>query len=265
MKKILTIILAIVTSLVACFSLVGCGEKVLTVGYTNVEPLNYFDEDGKLIGFDTELAEKIFTDLGYTVIFKEIDWNEKYNEINANTIDVIWNGFTANCKDKDGIERADKVDFSYNYMVNAQCIVRDASKPDLTDKAQFSEYKVAFEDGSAGATFVAGIDGMRSAPCDNQMAALMEVLSKTSDYAVVDYLLAKSVCGKGNFESVVINQGIDIPIEYYAIGFKKGSDLTAKVNAKLVELSGENGFIATLATKYNLDTQVITDFSDQVK
>jgi ABC-type amino acid transport substrate-binding protein len=51
-------------------------------------------------------------------------------------------------------------------------------------------------------------------------------------------------------------------VEYYAIGFKKGSDLTAKVNEQLEKLAAD-GTIAALAKQYGVETTAITDFSDQ--
>lgn len=262
MKKLLIFFLAIVM----CFGIISttaCSEKqTITIGYTEVDPLNYLDENGELVGFDTELAEKVFTELGYEVRFKLIVWQQKYIELNSGTVDCVWNGFTANCADDDGVQRSEKVDFSYNYMINAQCIVRAAAQPDLTDKSQFSGNSVAFEAGSAAQTYVEAVENVNTKECASQMDALREVMSGTSQYAVVDYLLAQSICGKGDFTNVVLNEGIEIDLEYYAIGFKKGSELTAKVNAKLVELA-ESGYIATLAEKYGVSTQAITDFSDQ--
>ena len=41
-------------------------------------------------------------------------------ELNGGTVDCLWNGFTANTADEDGVARSEKVDFSYNYMLNKQ-------------------------------------------------------------------------------------------------------------------------------------------------
>ena len=247
---------------VSVFSLASCNKKTITVGYTDYAPMNYTDENGELVGFDTELAKEIFADLGYEVRFKLIEWSNKYTEVDSGTIDCIWNGFTANCADDDGIQRADKVDFSYYYMTNAQCILRLDSTADVDDKADFAGSAVAYEDGSAAEGFVADITGANLKPVTSQMDAVREVKAGTAQYAVVDLLLAKSVAGKGDFATLTINQGIEIAAEYYAIGFKKGSELTAKVNEKLVEYA-EEGKLATLAEKYGLSNQVITDYSDQ--
>ena len=262
MKKFVAKAVGCVLAAVSVFSLASCNKKTITVGYTDYAPMNYTDENGELVGFDTELAKEIFADLGYEVRFKLIEWTNKYTEVDSGTIDCIWNGFTANCADDDGIQRADKVDFSYYYMTNAQCILRLDSTADVDDKADFAGSAVAYEDGSAAEGFVADITGANLKPVTSQMDAVREVKAGTAQYAVVDLLLAKSVAGKGDFATLTINQGIEIAAEYYAIGFKKGSELTAKVNEKLVEYA-EEGKLATLAEKYGLSNQVITDYSDQ--
>ena len=264
MKKLFARILGGTLAAVSLFPFASCNAKTITIGYTDYPPMNYENEAGELVGFDTELAKAVFEDLGYKVRFKLIDWANRYTEVNSGTIDCIWNGFTANCPDDDGVERADKVDFTYNYMTNAQCILRLDTAVDVTDKAQFEGKSIAYEASSAAESFVADITGANLKAVTSQMDAVREVNAGTAQYAVVDLLLAKSIAGQGDFSKIVINQGIEIAAEYYAIGFKKGSDLTAKVNEKLVAYAA-NGKLATLAKKYNLSSQVITDYSDQIK
>ena len=269
MKKIKTII-ATTLAAVACFStLTSCQEpvdtsKTVTIGYTDYAPMNY-EENGELVGFDTELAKAVFGELGYQVRFKLIDWSQKYSELNSNTIDCVWNGFTANCADDDGVQRSDKVDFSYYYMTNAQCVIRLESTTELASASEFVGNSVAFEASSAGDSYVSAIEGdIYKKAVASQMDAVREVSAGTSQYAVVDLLLAKSIAGQGDFANVTINESIVIDAEYYAIGFKKGSELTALVNEKLVAFA-QDGTLATLAEKYGLSNQVITDYADQVK
>lgn len=270
MKKLFKAMAIVLTASCCIGGLMGCKKdetpkKTVTIGYTDYAPMNYEDENGKLVGFDTELAEKAFGDLGYTIRFKLIDWNNKYTELNSGTIDCIWNGFTANCADDDGVQRADKVDFSYYYMTNAQCVIRLNTATELTSASELVGKSVAYEASSAGDSYVAEIEGnVNKKPVVSQMDAVREVNAGTAQYAVVDLLLAKSIAGKGDFANVTINESIEIDAEYYAIGFKKGSDLTAKINEKIVAYAG-NGYLATLAEKYDLSNQVITDYSDQNK
>ena len=274
MKKLLALIMAVLM-LAACFA--GCGEAdttstpnadvdtakkpVVTVGYTIYAPMNYKDDSGKLVGYDTELAEKVFGNLGYEVIFQEIDWNNKYTDLNSNTIDCVWNGFTANTADDDGVARAEKVDFSYNYMENRQVVVvkKDAK---VTSVADLKGKSGAAESGSAGETYAKDFEGVDVKGFTKQTECLTEVKAGTKDFAVLDAQLAKSYCGKGDYEDLVIVDGLSSEVEYYAIGFKKGSELTSKVNAELEKL-GADGTIEALAEKYGVANTAIKDFADQ--
>lgn len=263
MKKLLSLFLAAIVS-ISCFGIFSaCNSNIITIGYTDYPPMNYTDDNEELVGFDTELATATFTGMGYIVKFKLIEWGNKYQELNSGSIDCIWNGFTSN-GDDDGVPRSQSVDFSYNYMINAQCILRLKNTAELSSVSEFDGTSVAYEAGSAGEGYVDGIEAnINKKPVASQMTAVQEVLAKTAQYAVVDYLLAKSIAGQGNYANVVMNTGIDIEMEYYAVGFKKGSELTAKVNEQLVSYA-QSGYLKTLAEKYGLGNQVITDFSDQM-
>lgn len=243
--------------------MIGCGKQkeTVVVGYTVYEPMNYEDENGELIGFDTDLAKAVFTNLGYEVLFQKIEWENKYTDLNSDTIDCVWNGFTCNTKDDDGIARADKVDFSYNYMENRQVVV---VKNDSTIKtaADLNGKAGAAESGSAGETYAKGFEGAAIKGFGVQTDCLMEVNSGTRDFAVLDAQLAKSYCGKGDYANLKIVEELSSEVEYYAIGFKKGSELTAKVNEQLEKLAAD-GTIAKLAEKYGVSNTAITDFSDQ--
>lgn len=261
MKRIIAALLTITLIITSIMCLASCNtEKTVTIGYTDYPPMNYEDETGMLIGFDTELAAKMFEELGYQVRFKLIEWGNRYSELNGGTIDCIWNGFTANTSDDDGVARNEKVDFSYYYMTNAQCIVRKANEADITSIADFGGKTVAFETSSAGQTYVDGIEAnINKKGVTAQMDALLSVKAGTADFAVVDVLLAESVAGKGDYASLAINEGIEIAGEYYAVGFRKGSELTSKINELFVKYA-ENGYLVELANKYGLQNSIITDY-----
>lgn len=260
MKKLFALLLTLAL-IVTCFAGCGAEKETIVVGYTIYEPMNYLDENGKLIGYDTELAEAVFGNLGYEVLFQEIVWESKYTDLNSDTINCIWNGFTCNTADDDGIARADKVDFSYNYMENRQVVVvkNDAG---INAAADLSGKLGVAESGSAGQTYAEGFEGVTFKGFPKQTDCLFEVKSGTADFAIVDAQLAKSYCGKGDYANLVIVDALSSEVEYYAIGFKKGSELTAKVNEQLEKL-GADGTIAKLAEKYGVATTAITDFSDQ--
>lgn len=279
MKKLITILLVALMAITACFSFAGCSKddssivdprkgKTIVVGYTVYKPMNY-TEDNVLVGFDTELAIMTFEALGYNVQFKCITWENKYIDLAEETIDCIWNGFTSNGEDKvDGVAtpRNQIVDFSYNYMQNAQCVLRKSSTASVTDPAQFNGKTVAVERGSSGDSLATSYKtddvNISISALSSQMDAVTKVNEGLCDYAIVDVLLAQAIVGSSGYSGLVIDNGFDIPVEYYAIGFAKDSALTAKVNATL-EFFAQTGYLQALAQKYNLATSVITDFSSQ--
>ena len=281
MKKLIALLLVMIMALgmVACASSeeegANAGTKgntadptngdkpVITVGYTIYEPMNYKDESGKLVGFDTELAEAVFTALGYEVIFQEIEWSAKYTDLDSGTIDCVWNGFTANTADDDGVLRSEKVDFSYNYMENRQVIVAKTDSG-IASAADLNGKLASVESGSAGETYATSFEGVTVNGCLKQTDCLMEVKSMAADFAVLDAQLAKAYVGKGDYADLMILEDLSSEVEYYAIGFKKGSALTAQVNAQLEALAAD-GTIAQLAEKYGVVNTTITDFSDQKK
>lgn len=274
MKKILALILAGLM----LFLLAACGgntasdettteapvndaKETVVVGYTIYEPMNYLDENGKLVGYDTELAEKVFGNLGYEVIFQEIEWSSKYTDLDSGTIDCVWNGFTANTADDDGVLRSEKVDFSYNYMENRQVVVVKADSGIAKAEDLNGKFGVA-ESGSAGEAYAKEFEGTAFKGFIKQTECLTEISAGTADFAVVDAQLAKSYVGKGDYADLAVVEELSSEVEYYAIGFKKGSLLTENVNAQLEALAAD-GTIAALAEKYGVATTAITDFADQ--
>ena len=262
MKKILSLTLALIMVMSALFCFASCGDKAddntLVCGVTIFENMNEKDENGNWTGFESEFAMEVGKLIGMNVDFQIIDWNQKYMELQAGTIDCIWNGFTANSSDKiDGVDtkRSDLVDFSYGYMLNQQCIVIKADNADAIKTVEdLAGKKAGVEGGSAGESYASTVtDSIEKYPAQNN--AFLEVKSGAVDFAVIDIVLAKNICGQGDYTDLMIVEGIELDSEIYAIGFEKGSELTAKVNMAIKTLF-ENGKIAELAQKYGFENVV---------
>ncbi len=267
MKKVLSLIMCLILVFGTLSVLASCGKEntddgnkdagekkeTLVCGVTLFEKMNEKDADGNWTGFETEFAQEVGKIIGMDVKFQEIDWGQKYNELNSGAIDCIWNGFTANSSD-DGIKRSDLVDFSYGYMLNQQCIVVKKDKLDSIKTPEDLKGKTAcVEGGSAGAAYAETVtDKDKVLAATAQINAFTEVKSGAADFIVVDILLAKNICGQGDYEDLAIVEAIELESEIYAVGFKKGSSLTAKVNAAIKELD-ENGKLMELAKKYGFE------------
>ena len=256
MKKLLALFMAALL----VFSFAACGEKAdnkLVCGVTIFENMNEQNEDGTWTGFETEFAQEVGTLIGMEVEFQVIDWGQKYNELESGAIDCVWNGFTANSTDEvNGVQvkRSDLVDFSYGYMLNQQCIVTKAENVDKIKTAEDLKGKTAcVEGGSAGASYAATVtDADKISTTEAQIKAFTEVKAGAVDFTVVDIILAKNICGKGDYADLAIVESIELDSEIYAVGFKKGSELTAKVNEAIKTLEA-NGKLMELAKKYGFE------------
>jgi len=256
MKKLLAIVLAalmIVAVMAGCANNTAKGDNVLTCGVTIFEKMNEQDADGNWTGFETEFAQAVAKKLGMEAEFQIIDWGQKYNELNSGAIDCVWNGFTANSSD-DGIKRSDLVDFSYGYMLNQQCIVTKAANVDaFKTEADLKGKTACVEGGSAGASYAETVtDKDKIFSTTAQINAFTEVKSGAVDFIVVDILLAQNICGKGDYADLAIVEAIELDSEIYAVGFKKGSELTSKVNVAIKELEAD-GTLMNLAKKYGFE------------
>lgn len=266
MKKTIAILLAAVLMLM-CFA--GCGAKkeeaktdwdyvedkgTLIIGYTVFAPIAY-EENGEFIGFDVDLAKAVCEELGIEAEFQLIDWNAKETELKAKSIDCIWNGLTIT------EDRLAAMEISIPYLKNQQVVVVKAENlADYTDAAAVAGKSVAAEAGSAGAEAMDNFPEVEYelVKTEDQLLALVEVLSGTADAAIIDSVMAGYYINTegSSFTSLAIVDTIEFEPEEYGIAFRKGSDVAAKVNDALLALK-ENGKLDDIAEKYGLVDYVI--------
>lgn len=257
MKKFLALIL----SGAICMGLASCGNKQqaagsdfdyisqkgeMIVGITDYEPMDYRDENGEWTGFDAEFAKAVGEKLGVNVSFIEIDWDNKALELDAKSIDCVWNGMTLTPEVENAMSCTDA------YVENAQVVVMDASKVDaFKDAESMKELKFTAEAGSAGEAAIkdSGLDGVYTAVAA-QTDALMEVASGSADACVIDITMANAMTGEGT-SYANLAKGISLTSEEYVVGFRKNSDMTAKVNEIISEMKAD-GSLKALADKYEL-------------
>lgn len=257
-KKIMALVLAAAAALGLC----GCKGNTdsdwsyiekkgeLVVGITYFEPMNYFDDNGELVGFETEFTKAVCEKLGVTPKFQEINWDNKVFELDAKTIDVIWNGMTVND------ELAQKIIFSTPYIRNKQVVIIKKSNADkYTDTASMANASVTAEIGSAGETAVKADENLSKNynGCAAQKDVLVEVMAGTTEIGVIDYVMAKASVGEGtDFSDLMIVESVTLAPEEYAIGIRKGdTELQAKINAAIDELV-KDGTLKQIAEKYDL-------------
>lgn len=220
-------------------------------GITLFEPMNYYDENGELTGFETEFTKAVCEKLGVEAKFQEIEWDKKEIELNAKTIDAIWNGLTVT------EERKENMGFSKSYVRNKQVVVIKADNKDkYTDEASMAGASCAAESGSAGQTAIETspvLSQNEFVGASAQKDVLLEVKAGTVELGVLDYVMAKASIGEGtDYSDLMIVEGVELAPEEYAIGMRKGDTETIeKINGAIDELVAD-GTLKALAEKYGL-------------
>ena len=222
------------------------GKGKMTIGYTVYEPMNYTDAEGNFTGFDTELATAVCEKLGVEPDFVEINWDTKIVELDAKSIDCIWNGMTLT----DDIMA--NTACTKAYAKNAQVVVMKADS-DYSSTADLVGKTVVAEASSAGESAINDDESLSQADYVSksvQTDCLMEVAAGTADAAVLDLTLATAMIGEGtDYANLAIKD--ELNAEEYGVAFRKGSDAAEAVNAAFDELK-EDGTMQSLADKYSL-------------
>ncbi len=136
MKKRIVLVMAIITLLALVFS--GCSkaqtaaneaapqnllEKIKAEGVIRIgtegtyAPFTFHDKDGKLTGFDVEIAEEIAKRLGVKAEFIETKWDGMFAGLDAKRFDAVVNEVTIRA------DRQEKYDFSAPYIVSKAVLI----------------------------------------------------------------------------------------------------------------------------------------------
>ncbi len=252
MKKLM---IAGVLALGACGMLAGCGggdkaasgaakaasgkpAKIVAGMDDTFAPMGFRDDNGKIVGFDIDMAEAVSKAIGVPIEFKPIDWASKETELNSGRIDCIWNGFTMTP------ERTKKLAFTKPYMDNIQvyAVLNDSTvktPEDLKGK------KISIQEASTAETalnrdenFKKSFSEIKAYP--DLTACFMDLESGRCDAVLADSVLIEYYMTKkpGQFREL---EGV-VSKDTFSIGIKKDNqalvDLLNDGIAKVVA-SGE--------------------------
>ena len=221
-------------------------EGTFTVGFDqDFPPMGFVGDDGEFTGFDLEMAAEVAKRLNLAIAYQPIAWDAKDMELDAGTIDCIWNGFTMN-------GREDDYEWSKPYMKNNQVfVVRGDS--DITSEADLAGKNVEVQTDSSAeaalndnseltATFAA------LTPVADYNTAFMDLESGAVDAIAMDDVVASYQITSRKADFKVLDDVI--AAEEYGIGFKKGNtELRDKVQATLEEMAAD-GTAAKISEKW---------------
>lgn len=220
----------------------------MVIGITIYDPMNYYTDESKteLTGFDTEFARAVCEKLGVEAEFFVIDWNRKFQELDAKTIDCVWNGMTITD------EALNNSSVSDAYVNNKQVLVMKKDKIDAyKDIDSIKDLSFAVEAGSAGEGVLQELGIENVTGVLDQAKALLEVSSGVADACVIDITMAKAMTGEGT-SYANLTYSLELSSEEYGIACRKGSDLIPAINEIMAEMK-QDGSLKALADKYELN------------
>ena len=256
MKKLVSMLLTVA---MAATLLIGCGndDNTLIVGFdAEFPPYGYQDDNGEYVGFDLDLAAEVCERNGWELVKQPINWDSKDMELDAETIDCIWNGFTMTGREDQYTWTCAYIDNSQVFVVKADSGI--ASQADLAGKnvgvqADSSALAALENEEEGGAADLAATFASLTQYGDYN-TGFMELESGVIDALAMDIGVAQYQIESRGDGFVMLEE--KLATEQYAVGFKLGNtELRDKLEKTLLEMA-EDGTVLEIAKEWGLEDQL---------
>jgi len=239
-------LIAAAAALLAAVTIVGCGsgsdENTLRVGTEGTySPFSFQGTDGKLTGYDVEIAQAVGAKLGKQVEFVQTPWDAIFAGLEAKRFDLVANQVTIND------ERKAKYDLSEPYTVSEGVIVTRADDTTITSLADLRG-KTTAQSATSNWAQVARDAGANVEAVEGFVQAVQLLKDGRVD-ATVNDTLAVAEYQKARNDSAVKIAGTTGDTSEQAFAARKDSGLIADVNRALDELRAD-GTLKQISDKY---------------
>ena len=220
------------------------GKLVLGLDPT-FKPMGYTDENDNIVGFDIDVAKEVCSRLGVELETYSVNWDTKEQDLNAGTIDCIWNGLSVSD------ERKKVMLMSEPYMKNEMVFVVNGSS-DVASQADLAGKNIAVQNGSTAQETLLASDVVANGATTTELATNVEALQQLElnmvDAAFLDSVVANYEISTSGKDYKVLPDGL--APEEYAIGFRLGDQaLCDKIEEILHEMK-QDGKLAEISTTW---------------
>lgn len=220
------------------------GRTIVAVTENAYVPLNFADpKTGNGVGWEYDAVNEIGTRLNAKIEWKLTSWDAMIQAVRDGQFDIGMDGITIND------ERKAQVDFSDPYMVSEQLMLVRADESRFTDGPTFAAFKDGLVGAQAGTTnFYVAVYSVLDGDEKNPRVKLFETFGasvqalKTGD---VDTVLMDKTSADGYIGAQPgAFKVIGGPLGHEEFGFilKKGSELTAPINAAIASMKADGTF-----------------------
>ena len=257
MKKIVSMLLAATVML----SMAGCGsngekakdDDVLRVGMEcNYAPYNWSQSDelngavpiknvDKMYtnGYDVQVAKKIADSMGKTLEIYSYEWDSLIPGVQSGKLDMIIAGMSPTA------ERREKIDFSDNYYTsNLVIVTKKGNLSDVKTIADLKDKKIAAQSGTFHLDALTSQTEAKASELADFSTMFIALGAGTIEGYVAEEPTAMAVCMDSAYDYVPLKNNdtgfkVDDDEVSIAVGVKKGSDLTEKINSALADLDAD--------------------------
>lgn len=269
-KKIIAAVLAAIT-LFTVVMLAGCAggakddnsgepKKTFTVGLdATFAPYGYQDDSGEIVGFDIDLAKEVAKRNNWEFKAQPIEWAAKDTELNAGTIDCIWNGFTMNGRENDYLWSDAYVDNSQVVVVKADSGIKTfadlAGKTLIAQQESSAEKALKDEENEDMKALLASLKSLDLV--GEYDLAFTNLDAGAADAIAMDIGVAQyKIKARGEDKYIILEERI--AAEEYGVGFKLGNtELRDQVQKTLNEMIADGTF-ESIAKTWGLEQSIIT-------
>ena len=228
-------------------SLCSCQEKTdnssIKLGTSPDYPPFEFKQDGKITGFDVELAKAIAKDLGKKLEIYELDFNSLIPALQAGKVDFIASGLTVTP------ERLANVDFSTIYY---QAAIVGITKENvaLSKIEDLANKRVGAQLGSIMLSFAENqknnLENVKVSSLANNLHLLQELKLDRIDVFLLEEGQMNEILGSNpSLKAHIFPKSGD----GYALAFKKNSYLKEKFNQSIYKFK-QNGTLKNLQNEW---------------
>jgi putative lysine transport system substrate-binding protein len=254
MRKRITLL--VLLTFTALAMLAGCGKKddgKFRVGMEAAyAPFNWTqmdDSNGAVPiegtseyagGYDVEIAKKIAESLGKELVIVKTAWEGLVPAVQSGKIDAIIAGMSPMA------DRKEKIDFSDNYYTSNLVMVvqKGGAYENATSIQDFSGAKITAQLSTFHYTVIDQINGVDMQPAMDDFGAMRVALES----GIIDGYVSErpegvsATAANANFAMVEFTEGFETSPDdtAIAVGVKKKSELTEKINEVLAGISVED-------------------------
>ncbi len=221
--------------------------KALVLGLDDsFPPMGYRNESNEIVGFDIDVAKEVAKRMGVELKLQPIDWSQKFNELNAGTIDCIWNGYTIT------EERLKETNVTGAYMKNRQIVIVLADSPVQT-LADLAGKKLALQAESSAAEALAAKPDFKKSlgeviELKDNVTALLDLKASGSDALLVDEIVAGYYIAREGKQYRILDEAL--AAEEYGVGFRKADQALRDEVQKQLEAMAKDGTLAKISTDW---------------